>query len=316
MAAPTLTSLVNLPTRSAPDTFNTYAAAIWPQFNNTVTELNAFSAWLESGVDVALVAGVEPVTIDNDTDNTKLTLRGARYTSLKIDAERSGAEYSYRPSIIFGVPITGTADGATKDGAAFISCFGDTTRTQAELVIGTEVSGDNYDPTATDPTISGENGCRIYVGQTDTGYDQISFRKNGTHCGLFRTAYNANLNTGVSQSIVTRANGDLRYAPISSAARLKENIQDMPPADLSALGNYSWTWGGELPDDAPTKGKVGSGLLADEVVALFPQAGIYDADGRLEGYNPQPVVGALVDTIKRLDGALDGLLKRIEAIEG
>lgn len=59
MTAPTITALVNLPNRSDPANFSTYADALWPQINTMVGEMNDLGSFLETPEGLSEVWGVQ-----------------------------------------------------------------------------------------------------------------------------------------------------------------------------------------------------------------------------------------------------------------
>lgn len=113
-------------------------------------------------------------------------------------------------------------------------------------------------------------------------------------------------------SIITREKGDNRYAPIASSIRYKDGLEpaELPVAGFMDLSPYWWVWGGELDEHNPRRGKHGFGLVAEEVGEVFPEAVITGGNGKIEGLDPLPLIGALFAEIKALKARLSSLEER------
>lgn len=111
-----------------------------------------------------------------------------------------------------------------------------------------------------------------------------------------------------AQSVVTRARGDQRYTLASSSTRYKEDQHaGTPEAEVEDLDPKYWVWGGELEEDDPRRGKVGFGLIAEEVLAVFPAAVVKTPEGVVEGLNPLALIGLLVCELQAVKARLNEL---------
>ena len=87
-------------------------------------------------------------------------------------------------------------------------------------------------------------------------------------------------NTGSTASDGTSSDGLVNAAANGLAAhnksdvRLKKNIK--PEGNIDGVNMYSWDW----KDDAPVKGDMNYGVLAQEVAQTHPGA-VFEADGYL-----------------------------------
>lgn len=318
MAAPTISTITNLPTRESPENFDVRGEGAFTQINAVIGQVTSWRNWATAGVEVIVTDGVTPVTNDEDTNDVAWHITGEAYNNLKINAERNGATYPFS-SISFGVPVSTTADGATKSGAGFISVNSRGTITQPQIQFGVSKPGYNFSPSLSEDGIANISGARCIVGQeipSSSIDSSIRFYLAGSSGELVAGRFDdaATENPSRVSSVMVRSRADLRYAPISSASRLKDGIRPAVEPEISPLRNVSWTWGGEMSDSEERKGSIGSGLIADDVAAVFEHAAIRDDDGTLMGYNPQPVIGALVQIANRLKSQIDAAAKRLDAL--
>lgn len=122
----------------------------------------------------------------------------------------------------------------------------------------------------------------------------------------------AGITAPATTTVITREKGDNRYAPIASSIRYKDGLEpaELPIAGFMDLSPYWWVWGGELDDHNPRRGKSGFGLVAEEVGEVFPEAVIVGGNGKIEGLDPLPLIGALFAEIKALKARLSSLEER------
>lgn len=149
---------------------------------------------------------------------------------------------------------------------------------------------------------------RVQVSDGDTDTPVFSFI-NETNTGLIRnfagtmgfisagtlaaTLGPGGTATGATHRVITREKGDNRYALASSSRRYKDAIQSEAARDLSSLQVRTWRWGGELSEDDPKRGHRGLGFIAEELLELLPEALLYDEFGRVEGIQPNALLGAI-----------------------
>lgn len=111
-----------------------------------------------------------------------------------------------------------------------------------------------------------------------------------------------------ANSLIWRARGDQRYTLASSSTRYKDEQQaGTPDAEVEDFDPKYWIWGGELEEDDPRRGKVGFGLIAEEVLAVFPAAVVKTPEGVVEGLNPLALIGLLVCELQAVKARLNEL---------
>ena len=114
---------------------------------------------------------------------------------------------------------------------------------------------------------------------------------------------------------MTREKGDNRYNIVSSI-RYKDNVQIAPRAEgLLSLEPKTWDWGGELAEDDFRRGTSSYGLVADDVAAVFPDAVMFDDQGRPQYLQAGPLFAGLLGEIKHLSAQVAALTARVEALE-
>lgn len=116
-------------------------------------------------------------------------------------------------------------------------------------------------------------------------------------------------------TLLTREKGDARYQRVTSSSRYKENIATADPCELGGLRARTWTWGGELKKDDPQHGRMGYGLIAEEVEPILPTVVHRDADGRVEGLDTLALIAALVEALNRQGDRIASLEARVSALE-
>ena len=133
--------------------------------------------------------------------------------------------------------------------------------------------------------------------------------------------------TLVGGSVITRTRGDARYQAISSQ-RFKEEIKDATVNALNIIKKLKpkqWKWGGDVPDGDERRGRIGYGLIAEEVVADMPPAGTYvwemDEEGndtqtlKLQGLDTMALLTLLIDSMQQVDNRLVQLNQRVTQLE-
>lgn len=116
-----------------------------------------------------------------------------------------------------------------------------------------------------------------------------------------------NSSTTLGAEIITRNKGDARYSLSSSGLKFKEDPVSAQPVDLLQLHRKKWTWGNEMDEEDPRYGLESSGLIADEVASILPEAVKYDDQNRPQGLEPLVLIGALLDEVKKLKQEIEDL---------
>lgn len=107
-------------------------------------------------------------------------------------------------------------------------------------------------------------------------------------------------------TVVKRAGGDARYS-LASSLSVKDNVRPLDKTpEFWDLNPISFTYGGELPEDDPRRGRMTSGFALQELQEKFPDAVKFD-----EFVEEMPIVARLYAEVKELRG----LTARVEALE-
>ena len=149
------------------------------------------------------------------------------------------------------------------------------------ICIGSEVRG----------TVGESNAFRVGNG-TGTGADQI----NTTFISGIRGITTAN-----ADAIAVLIDSAGQLGTVSSSIRFKENIQDLPNTRVLELRPVCFNY--------KQDGRIGTGLIAEEVEQVMPQLVAYNQQGECESvkYHDLPVL--LLAEIQKLRKELDELKK-------
>lgn len=134
--------------------------------------------------------------------------------------------------------------------------------------------------------------------------------QNRTSGGTFNTQYSLQEDGSLNNSadIGVRAAMDARYEPLSSASKYKENITRASSSNMiKHVDLKRWTWGGELSEDDPRRGREGLGLIAEDVANVIPEAIMYNKDGEIEGLSGLVLIGVLWDEVQELRTKIEAL---------
>lgn len=126
-----------------------------------------------------------------------------------------------------------------------------------------------------------------------------------------------------ARTVMTREKADARYQN-ASVARFKEDIAEAGPRKLSRVALNSidpvqWTWGGSLPESDERRGQPGFGFLAEELINILPEAGVYQwvtgidgvntAERELIGLDPLTLIAALFQIVREQGETLATLVE-------
>lgn len=221
------------------------------------------------------------LTLDNDTQGIWLTNGSGSAARMVM----SFSDTSPGSDFTLNYANTGTGDiRLTQSGT--ITLAGSLTIGQAgELAI------DGNFTLARNITFTGSNGPQFLYGALAA----CSFVRDGITVAQVRDMGDISTAT----TIITREKGDARYSRISSDARKKTNIQDMPPvlSGIMQARPVSFEW---LPDPAdPSRPGTMYGLLAQEVQTIFPAA-VLGSDEQGYGLDALTLVSVLIKAVQEL----------------
>jgi len=155
---------------------------------------------------------------------------------------------------------------------------------------------------------TGSSGSNIYL--NNAGAAESNRLRIGSATGTGATQLNASFIHGIRG--ITTANADAiavlidsagQLGTVSSSIRFKENVQDLPETRVLELRPVRFNY--------KQDGRIGTGLIAEEVEQVMPQLVAYNQEGQCESvkYHDLPVL--LLAEIQKLRKELDELKRRL-----
>lgn len=165
--------------------------------------------------------------------------------------------------------------------------------------------------TANNSTIFYINGNgQLYVGTNATFKSDANF-------SFAKFSEGINLGYLPAGSLYVNSNGAVCSS--SSSKRYKENITEELPFELDPNALYdlpvvSFNYKDEFTDKSLIDG-IQIGLIAEDVAEIFPNAAIYNKDGKVENWQERIMIPAMLKLIQEQKKQIDDLEKRIKALE-
>ena len=270
------------------DTQVNFACTTQQPQTGTVTGTVTVNGTPESGVAVTLREGTTVIATTTTNTNGTYTFSNVATGTKNVSITNPEGATCPGPQDVT-VPAGGTATAnfaCTRPAAGFNITFGMPVPGYCHIALGDTrtYTGFGTDPIQVGAAYSftwtgpGTVGGTTRTGTTDAsgrGFDEQGINQFGMYTGTATVTVGGNTETASTTVNVTAAQGACQQV---SSLRYKQNVYALLPDDVRPLGLRPVAFRYRQPWGDPAEPRIG--LIAEEVVEVFPEAVLGDAEGR------------------------------------